>query len=54
VTILHELITIVNVALETRPVSSRTAGDLNGDQMITINEIISAVAKALVGCTGGG
>ncbi len=45
---------MVNVALENSQVLACLAGDVNGDQTITINEIINAVAKALVGCTSEG
>jgi hypothetical protein len=40
------------VALGTRPLSSCPSGDVNGDQMIAINELIGAVTRALNGCGG--
>ncbi len=47
---ISELITLVNVALGSRPVSACQSGDVNGDGMITINELIGAVTRALSGC----
>ncbi len=55
---IDELITMVNVALETFPVTRCVAGDANNDQTITINELILAVNRSLNGClfapTGAG
>jgi hypothetical protein len=45
-----EIITMVNVALESVPVSACRAGDQDGDGTIAINEIIGAVNIALIGC----
>jgi len=47
-----ELITLVNIALGSRPVSACPAGDVNSDGTIAINEIIAAVGNALNGCPG--
>lgn len=46
----NELITMVNIALGTSPVSTCPPGDANGDGEITINEIIAGVNNALNGC----
>ncbi|GIW45534.1 MAG: hypothetical protein KatS3mg077_2816 [Candidatus Binatia bacterium] len=50
---IHELVTMVNVALENAPIASCTRGDVNSDSEITIDEIITAVNNALNGCAGG-
>lgn len=47
---IDELVTMVNIALATQPVTGCSAGDANGDGEITIEEIISAVNSALNGC----
>jgi hypothetical protein len=41
---------MVNVALEIAPVSACPAGDTSGEGTITIDEILSAVNRALFGC----
>ncbi len=48
--LVNELITMVNIALDTANVSSCTAGDADGGGDITINEIIAAVNNALTAC----
>jgi len=48
--IVTELITLVNIALDTAIVTACMAGDANGDAAITIDEIIRAVNAALEGC----
>ncbi len=45
-----ELLSMVNIALGSAPVSGCLAGDGNGDGEITIDEILSAVNAALNGC----
>jgi hypothetical protein len=50
---INEIITCVNIALGSAPVSSCMACDVNGDSMVGINELIQAVNAALVGCNGG-
>jgi len=48
-----ELLTVVNIALGNAAVSTCAAGDANGDQRITINEIptaVNRVAKAACAC----
>ena len=45
-----ELVTLVNIALDTATVSACIAGDANGDGAISIDEIIRAVNAALNGC----
>ena len=45
---INELITCVNIALNTSPVSTCPACDVNGDGMVTINELILAVNAALL------
>ncbi len=47
----NELITMVNIALGTAPLSTCPVGDANGDKDITVNEIIAAVNNALNGCS---
>ena len=47
----NELVTMVNIALETAPPSQCRNGDANGDGGITVAEIVTAVTKALNGCT---
>ena len=47
---INELITGVNIALGSAPVSSCPAIDANGDGEVTINELIAAVNNALGGC----
>jgi hypothetical protein len=46
----NELVSMVNIALETTPVSQCRNGDANGDGTITVAEIVTAVTKALNGC----
>jgi hypothetical protein len=46
----NELVSMVNIALETAPVSQCRNGDSNGDGGITVAEIVTAVTKALNGC----
>ena len=41
---------MVNIALETQPVSNCLAGDENQNGLIAINEIVQAVSNALAGC----
>jgi hypothetical protein len=48
-----ELITGVNIALGTFPVSQCPAFDANGDGMVGITELITAVNNALNGCPAG-
>lgn len=47
---IDELISMVNIALGTRPVTECSAGDENRDGEITIDEIIKGVNNALNGC----
>ena len=47
---INELITGVNIALGSAPVSDCEAMDANGDGMVGINELIAAVNNALSGC----
>ena len=46
----NELITMVNIALGTSPVSACFAGDANADGEITVNEIVVGVNHALSAC----
>src|SRR5207244_2457972 len=50
---ISELITMVNVALESQPVSACLRGDADHDGKISINEIITAVINALGTCPVG-
>jgi CSLREA domain-containing protein len=45
-----DIVTMVNIALESAPVDACAAGDLNGDGQITVNEILTAVGNNLSGC----
>jgi hypothetical protein len=47
-----DLVTCVAIALDSQPVSACTACDLDGDQMVGVNELIKAVSAALYGCPG--
>ncbi|MEO8602384.1 MAG: hypothetical protein ABI629_07405 [bacterium] len=47
---INELITGVNIALGSQPVSACPSFDSNGDGSVAINELISAVNNALNGC----
>lgn len=49
-----EIVTGVNIALGTSPVSGCTAFDGNSDGQVTVDEIVTAVNFALVGCPAGG
>ena len=52
---INELITCVNIALETSAVSTCPTCDVNGDGMVAINELIAAVGVALLpSCPTGG
>jgi hypothetical protein len=45
-----EILTMVNIALGNVPVADCLAGDRNQDGTITVDEILTAVYKALNGC----
>ncbi len=47
---INELISGVNIALGTAPLSSCAAFDSGGDGLVAINELIAAVNAALIGC----
>ncbi|MFQ5665348.1 MAG: OmcA/MtrC family decaheme c-type cytochrome [Candidatus Binatia bacterium] len=49
-----EIVTVVNIALESLDVSSCTAGDTNASGDVTVDEIVAAVNSALNGCPTGG
>jgi hypothetical protein len=44
---------MVNIALGEAPLSQCEAGDGNGDNEITVDEILTAVNNALQGCPQG-
>ena len=46
----NELLTVVNIALGSTPVTACNAGDANHDNQITVDEILSAVNNALNRC----
>jgi hypothetical protein len=48
-----EILTLVNIALGSLPISACMPGDLNHDNEITVNEILTAVNSALNGCVTG-
>jgi hypothetical protein len=41
---------LVGIALERTPIGICEAGNADGNRMITINEILTAVNRALSGC----
>jgi hypothetical protein len=45
-----EIVTMVNVALGIRPVTTCPAGDTDGSGTITVDEILTAIRNALTGC----
>lgn len=45
-----ELITMVDIVLDSAPLSACPAGDANGDNQITVDEVLSAVNADLNGC----
>jgi len=45
-----EILTMVNIALGSTPVTAGDAGDANHDRQITVDEILTAVNNALNGC----
>jgi hypothetical protein len=45
-----EIVTMVNIALGTQPVSNCLAGDSDGSNTITVDEILTAIQNALNGC----
>lgn len=47
-----QVLTLVNIALDSAVISTCRPGDANGDGTITIDEIIVALAHALNGCPG--
>lgn len=49
-----EIVSMVNVALGSRPVADCSAGDRNGDGEITVDEIVAAVNNALGECPAPG
>jgi hypothetical protein len=50
----HELVTGVNIALETLPAEECPAADADGSGSVTIDELLTAVGDALRGCDRGG
>jgi len=48
---INELVTMVNIALETRPIEVCMQGDANRDARITVDELVLAVTMALTGCS---
>ena len=49
---IHELVTLVNVALERVGVERCSAGDLDRDGDVSVDEVVSGVNVALDGCLG--
>jgi hypothetical protein len=47
---LSELVASVNVALGTEPLAGCRSADANGDEVVTIDELVEAVGRALQGC----
>ena len=50
---IDELVTMVGIALESMPIETCEAGNADGDQEIALNEIVTAVNRALGGCASG-
>ena len=48
--VINDLLVMVNIALGNTAVSACSAGDINRDGAITINEVLGAVNNALYGC----
>jgi hypothetical protein len=46
----NELLTMINIALNNASLASCSAGDVNHDGTITVDEILAAVNAALKGC----
>ena len=49
--LVNELVTMVNVALETTPLTACAAGDADQNGAIAVDEILAGVNHALAGCT---
>jgi hypothetical protein len=47
---IHEMVTLVAIALGQMPIAVCEAGNIDGNQQITINELLTAVNRALRGC----
>ncbi len=47
---ISELVRLVNIALGESPLAQCSAGDMNGDLQVTIDELVAAVGNALSGC----
>jgi hypothetical protein len=45
-----DIVTMVNIALESAPVAACSAGDINGDGQIAVDELLTAVGNSLSGC----
>lgn len=45
-----EIVTMVNIALGTTPITACPAADPNGDETVTVDEILQAINAALNGC----
>jgi hypothetical protein len=45
-----ELISAVNISLERAPVASCRAADSDGDGTVRVNELVTAIGRALGGC----
>jgi hypothetical protein len=48
---INELVTAVNIALSSLDVSACPAADTSADGQVTVDELIRAVTRALMGCT---
>lgn len=46
-----EIVTLVSIALGRAPIADCQAGNLDGNQQITINELMAAVNSSLAGCS---
>jgi hypothetical protein len=47
---IDDLVTLVNIALGEDEPASCGPGDTNGDDQVTVDEILAALARALQGC----
>jgi hypothetical protein len=49
--VVNELVTSINISLDTGPLALCLVGDPNGNGTVTIDEVIRAINAALNGCT---
>jgi hypothetical protein len=47
-------VTLVSIAMDSMPIQACGAGNVDGDQEIALDEIVTAVNRALRGCATSG